>query len=89
MTLTNEERWNNIVVNKDEAIDYINELLNSEYHLMQDRKLDTSNPSLYDEEGTEDEIKSIENAQKFMEGIQWTEKLHNTLMVFWLIGNAY
>ena len=67
MTLTNEERWNNIVVNKDEAIDYINELLNSEYHLMQDRKLDTSNPSLYDEEGTEDEIKSIENAQKFME----------------------
>lgn len=70
MTLTNEERWNNIVVNKDEAIDYINELLNSEYHLMQDRKLDTSNPSLYDEEGTEDEIKSIENAQKFMEGIQ-------------------
>ena len=70
MTLTNEERWNNIVVNKEEAIDYINELLNSEYHLMQDRKLDTSNPSLYDEEGTEDEIKSIENAQKFMEGIQ-------------------
>lgn len=57
-------------MNKDQAIQYINELLNSEYDLMQDRKLDTSNPSLYDEEGTEEEIKEIENAQKFMEEIK-------------------
>lgn len=57
-------------MNKDQAIEYINQLLNSEYDLMQDRKLDTSNPSLYDEEGTEDEIKEIENAQKFMEEIK-------------------
>ena len=69
MNLTNEERWNNIVVNKDEAIEYINELLNSEYDLMQDRKLDTSNPSLYDKEATESEIDEIVNAQEFMEEI--------------------
>ena len=54
-------------MNRESAIEYINQLLNSEYDLMQDRKLDSSNPSLYDEEGTEDEIKEIENAQKFMD----------------------
>ena len=54
-------------MNRESAIEYINQLLNSEYDLMQDRKLDSSNPGLYDEEGTEDEIKEIENAQKFMD----------------------
>ena len=53
-------------MDRDRAIEYINELLNSEYDLMQDRKLDTSNPSLYDKEGTEAEIKEIENAQEFI-----------------------
>ena len=53
-------------MNKDQAIQYINELLNSEYDLMQDRKLDTSNPSLYDDEATESEIDEIANAQKFI-----------------------
>ena len=53
-------------MDRDRAIDYINELLNSEYDLMQDRKLDTSNPSLYDDEATESEIDEIENAQEFI-----------------------
>ena len=53
-------------MNRDRAIEYINELLNSEYDLMQDRKLDTSNPSLYDHEATESEIDEIVNAQEFM-----------------------
>ena len=53
-------------MHRDRAIDYINELLNSEYDLMQDRKLDTSNPSLYDDEATESEIDEIVNAQNFM-----------------------
>ena len=61
-------------MDRDRAIEYINELLNSEYDLMQDRKLDSSNPSLYDKEGTEAEIEEIENAQKFMEEIQWLTK---------------
>ena len=56
-------------MDRDRAIEYINELLNSEYDLMQDRKLDTSNPSLYDKEATESEIDEIVNAQKFMEKI--------------------
>ena len=51
---------------RDRAIEYINELLNSEYDLMQDRKLDTFNPSLYDDEATESEIDEIVNAQEFM-----------------------
>ena len=51
---------------RDRAIQYINELLNSEYDLMQDRKLDTSNPSLYDDEATESEIDEIVNAQEFI-----------------------
>ena len=53
-------------MDRDRAIQYINELLNSEYDLMQDRKLDTSNPSLYDDEATESEIDEIENAQEFI-----------------------
>ena len=53
-------------MDRDRAIDYINELLNSEYDLMEDRKLDTSNPSLYDKEATESELKEIVNAQDFM-----------------------
>ena len=53
-------------MDRDRAIDYINELLNSEYDLMQDRKSDTSNPSLYDDEATESELNEIVNAQDFM-----------------------
>ena len=53
-------------MNRDRAIEYINELLNSEYDLMEDRKLDSSNPSLYDKEATESEINEILNAQEFM-----------------------
>ena len=53
-------------MDRDRAIEYINELLNSEYDLMQDRKLDSSNPSLYDKEATESEINQILNAQEFM-----------------------
>ena len=53
-------------MDRDRAIEYINELLNSEYDLMQDRKLDTSNPSLYDKEATESEIDEIVNAQEFI-----------------------
>tara|TARA_B100000945_G_scaffold29229_1_gene20255 strand:- start:16469 stop:16654 length:186 start_codon:yes stop_codon:yes gene_type:complete len=53
-------------MDRDRAIEYINELLNSEYDLMQDRKLDTSNPSLYDDEATESELNEIINAQDFM-----------------------
>ena len=53
-------------MDRDRAIEYINELLNSEYDLMKDRKLDTSNPSLYDHEATESEIDEITNAQEFI-----------------------
>ncbi len=53
-------------MDRDRAINYINELLNSEYDLMQDRKLDSSNPSLYDDEATESELNEIINAQDFM-----------------------
>ena len=53
-------------MDRDRAIEYINQLLNSEYDLMQDRKLDTSNPSLYDKEATESEIDEIVNAQEFI-----------------------
>ncbi len=53
-------------MDRDRAIQYSNELLNSEYDLMQDRKLDTSNPSLYDDEATESEIDEIVNAQEFI-----------------------
>ena len=53
-------------MDRDRAIEYINQLLNSEYDLMQDRKLDTSDPNLYDDEATESEIDEIVNAQEFM-----------------------
>ena len=53
-------------MDRDRAINYINELLNSEYDLMQDRKLDSSNPCLYDKEATESELEEIVNAQDFM-----------------------
>ena len=53
-------------MDRDRAIEYINELLNSEYDLMEDRKLDSSNPSLYNKEATESEIDEIVNAQEFM-----------------------
>lgn len=53
-------------MDRDRAIQYINELLNSEYDLMQDRKLDTSNPNLHDDEATESEIDEIVNAQEFI-----------------------
>ena len=61
-------------MDRDRAIEYINELLNSEYDLMQDRKLDSSNPNLYDKEATESEIDEIVNAQEFMGEIQWLTK---------------
>ena len=53
-------------MDKGRAIEYINQLLIDEYNLMQDRKLDTSNPCLYDDEATESEIDEIVNAQEFM-----------------------
>ena len=53
-------------MDRDRAIEYINQLLINEYDLMQNRKLDTSNPSLYDDEATESEIDEIENAQEFI-----------------------
>tara|TARA_Y100000114_G_scaffold144044_1_gene152190 strand:- start:59 stop:265 length:207 start_codon:yes stop_codon:yes gene_type:complete len=53
-------------MDRDRAIQYINELLNSEYDLMQDRKFDTSEPCLADKEATESELDEIVNAQEFM-----------------------
>jgi len=53
-------------MDRGRAIEYINQLLNSEYDLMQDRKFDTSNPSLHDKEATESEIDEIVNAQEFI-----------------------
>ena len=57
-------------MDRDRAIDYINELLNSEYDLMQDRKLDHGSndygEEVYDKEATESEIDEIENAQEFI-----------------------
>ena len=54
-------------MDKGRAIEYINQLLIDEYNLMQDRKLDTSNPCLYDDEATESELNEIINAQRFMD----------------------
>ena len=52
------------------AIEYINQLLNSEYDLMQDRKLDYGandyGEEVYDKEATESELDEIVNAQNFM-----------------------
>ena len=54
-------------MHKDRAIQYINELLNSQYDLMQLRKLD-SNYELDEDlkEATLDELFEIVNAQEFM-----------------------
>ena len=54
-------------MDRDRAIDYINELLNSEYDLMEDRKLDSNYESDKDlKECTESELDEIVNAQDFM-----------------------
>ena len=54
-------------MDKDRAIEYINELLNSEYDLMEDRKLDSNYESDKDlKECTESELEEIVNAQDFM-----------------------
>ena len=54
-------------MNRDRAIEYINELLNSEYDLMQDRKLDSNYELDKDlKEATESELDEIVNAQEFM-----------------------
>ena len=54
-------------MDRDRAIDYINELLNSEYDLMQDRKLYSNYESDKDlKECTESELDEIVNAQDFM-----------------------
>ena len=77
-------------MDRDRAIEYINELLNSEYDLMQDRKLDTSNPSLYDDEATESEIDEIVNAQEFMDKetakSRWSVSMEGQLYDF---GSCY
>ncbi len=57
-------------MNKEMAIEYINQMLKDEYDLMQERKTDTSDPNLFDLEATNSEIDEIVNAQQFMEGIQ-------------------
>ena len=55
-------------MNRDRAIEYINQLLNSEYDLMQDRKLDSNYESDKDlKEATESELDEIVNAQRFMD----------------------
>ena len=54
-------------MNRESAIEYINQMLKNEYDLMQERKTDTSNPNLYDEEATESELDEIVNAQRFMD----------------------
>ena len=55
-------------MDRDRAIEYINELLNNEYDLMQDRKLDSNYESDKDlKEATESELDEIVNAQRFMD----------------------
>ena len=54
-------------MDRDRAIEYINELLNNEYDLMEDRKLDFNYESDKDlKEATESELDEIVNAQNFM-----------------------
>ena len=54
-------------MHKDRAIQYINELLNSQYDLMQLRKLDSNYELDKDlKEATLDELFEIVNAQEFM-----------------------
>ncbi len=56
---------------RDRAIEYINQLLINEYNLMQDRKLDYGSndygEEVYDKEATESELDEIVNAQRFMD----------------------
>ncbi len=55
-------------MDRDRAIEYINQLLNSEYDLMQERKLDSNYESDEDlKECTESELDEIVNAQRFMD----------------------
>ena len=54
-------------MDRDRAIEYINELLSIEYNLMEDRKLDSNYESDKDlKEATESELDEIVNAQDFM-----------------------
>ena len=58
-------------MDRDRAIEYINQLLIDEYNLMQDRKLDYGandyGEEVYDKEATESELDEIVNAQRFMD----------------------
>ena len=58
-------------MDRDRAIEYINQLLIDEYNLMQDRKLDYGasdyGEEVYDREATESELNEIVNAQRFMD----------------------
>ena len=56
--------------NKDLAIEYINQMLNDQYKLIEDRKLDPD--YIQDQElkeSTELELAEIVNAEKFMDQI--------------------
>jgi len=55
-------------MDRDRAIEYINELLSIEYNLMEDRKLDSNYESDKDlKEATESELDEIVNALRFMD----------------------
>ena len=55
-------------MNNKTAIEYINQMLNNQYDLMQDRKLDSDYELDSDlKESTKSEIDLIINAQRFME----------------------
>ena len=57
-------------MDRDRAIEYINQLLINEYNLIQDRKLDYGSndygEEVYDDEATESELDEIVNAQNFI-----------------------
>ena len=55
-------------MNRESAILYINQMLNNEYNLIQDRKSDSNYESDKDlKEATESELDEIVNAQRFMD----------------------
>jgi len=55
-------------MNRESAIEYINQMLKNEYDLMQERKTDLNYESDKDlKEGTESELDEIVNAQRFMD----------------------
>ena len=55
-------------MNREFAIEYINQMLKNEYDLMQERKTDLNYESDKDlKEGTESELDEIVNAQRFMD----------------------